>query len=1697
MISQLSYFVKTNYIKGKYYSQEGIWQLLHPKHFDNALLIHHLEGRGEKVISNTAALMKEGLVDCTNLLPQPDNVETESDSVIRSHNIVVAFKPFEKHDGTTVTPEVIIISGAPGMGKTTLCKEMAYQWAKGQFLDNSCLMFFVYLRDPQTQKICDLQSFIHYFHNFDKAAAEFSKQCADVLIERDNKDVTILLVGFDEYFDVSGDLFLTAILNKKVACFAQSKLVITCGPIATDKLQRVADVKVDLLGFIDKSKKAYIQKELQDSPNKIEKLSLFLDENSIINSICSVPMIMSILVYTFKEVDELPADQTELYEHFIVLTISQYLKKLDNSPDFKVLHLQHLPECYQQYVVELSKLAFTLKDNNKSVFTQEDLETLCPSVASANKRFQELGLLKSAFYFSMKRISKCYSYKFLHLAIQEFLATYYINSLTPSIQFDLLKKTFFIKKYADTGLLFVKNCNKNVMFEFFEYLIHGTPCEELQFKAVPSIVDLDPFQAFTQLAKICTTDSSLAHSKLLCYKNSEAQLYKTDDSNSVENYVLFSKLAAVKVEWNKVYLSVCSARNSDSQSLETFVIDKSKQEGVYVKLATHLNQNTSLSVVIINVVSMAAYRATKRQIIDGYNINDSISHLMMSQCDIDEETAETMSQYFSKSHMETAVFFGCTFNGFGQKIIFNGFSCISTLKIFIIENANIDETTTIALSKVIANNSELYQLGLCNCNLQKKACVIATSLKNISTVLTLNLSNNKIPGSVADDLAIALYINCKVRRLHLANNNLQHQGGTVVASALCHIKTLVELNLSNNRMTEKVADELSLAIESNKSLQVLCIGGNDLRSDGIIRISQSISSLSNLRVLEMADNQITESASQAIANAVSSNHGLEQLYLGRNKLRTGALKIAIGLLNISSLKLLDLTDNELSTVVASKIASVITTNSLLEELRLRNNKLTTSGIITIAQSLSNISTLKILDIINNHITEEAAIAIASLILRNDTLEELCVGDNDLRAGVVTIVESLQNVSTLKKLYLDNTSVPDKMWMKLASVLKNIHLTVLNLSYNCLQLSGKFVAQALSKLNTLTHLYLHDCYMTNKAANSLAAAITSNCSLKALVLRNNQLQTSGVISICQSLNHLSTLQEFNISCNEVTEQGAYAIASVVFNNIELKQLFLGDNKLHNSTAQIMRALQTVSSISFLYLSYMEMTDSIAPALEAAINSNHLLEELCVAGNFLSNSLVNVIKACKRSVKNLIALDLRCNLVTPSKISYLASVISSIHTLKALFIGGLVVSNNEKFFFNCILKFEQFHPHDNTFDMNLNKEYEILDILTSESQRETIQNYIKLNYYNNDGLLFIFADPMTDLFNGHLINKYDYLNIKLQGVKQSLSQVDAATIIYLLPVISKLKALDMEQSNIDEVAAFELGAILSCNNVLEQLWLAGNQLGITGAMFILNSLEHMSTLAVLDLSFNNIGWQSAESVTAVIKSNPNLEQLWLDGNSLLDIGVKQICLAMQCGSKLRILSLCSNGITDDGAEELNNAIFANNILEDVSLGNNKLQSVGICTLVRSLSNLCKLRILDLFHNGVDKDVAGELAVLISNCYALQTLYLSDNMLGTEGAIKIFESLKHKSKLQVLTLSNNNITDEAIDELCLVLAQNPRLQVLLLGGNKLQTDGVVRIAQVVKIKNTIMHLLGLCGNNISEQGKEEIENMFSDNTLIHVYM
>ena len=63
-------------------------------------------------------------------------------SLKHTNDISDIFQPFTSTAGLTINPKFILIEGASGMGKTTLCKEIAYQWAKQKLLKDTKLLFW-------------------------------------------------------------------------------------------------------------------------------------------------------------------------------------------------------------------------------------------------------------------------------------------------------------------------------------------------------------------------------------------------------------------------------------------------------------------------------------------------------------------------------------------------------------------------------------------------------------------------------------------------------------------------------------------------------------------------------------------------------------------------------------------------------------------------------------------------------------------------------------------------------------------------------------------------------------------------------------------------------------------------------------------------------------------------------------------------------------------------------------------------------------------------------------------------------------------------------------------------------------------------------------------------------------------------------------------------------------------------------------------------------------------------------------------------------------------------------------------------------------------------------------------------------------------------------------------------------------------
>ena len=246
---------------------------------------------------------------------------------------------------------MIIIEGAPGIGKTTLCKEIAYLWANNQILSDTELVLFISLCNPAVKQMKDLKDLIHQFYSLDIHLLE-------QYINSNSNKIAIIFDGYDEFNDSCSDSIITKILNRKI--LTECKIIITSHHTASYKLlnqdRKDAYVRVEILGFTKESRIQYIKQELDNVFSSVDKLQSYLDTHTSIEKMCYIPMMMTILVFMFKEKEELPADSTNLYETLIACAICRFYQKIRSVKRFT--SLKDMPKECELYLRSSSNFAF-------------------------------------------------------------------------------------------------------------------------------------------------------------------------------------------------------------------------------------------------------------------------------------------------------------------------------------------------------------------------------------------------------------------------------------------------------------------------------------------------------------------------------------------------------------------------------------------------------------------------------------------------------------------------------------------------------------------------------------------------------------------------------------------------------------------------------------------------------------------------------------------------------------------------------------------------------------------------------------------------------------------------------------------------------------------------------------------------------------------------------------------------------------------------------------------------------------------------------------------------------------------------------------------------------------------------------------------------------------------------------------------
>uniref|UniRef100_A0A2K1X105 Leucine-rich repeat-containing N-terminal plant-type domain-containing protein n=1 Tax=Populus trichocarpa TaxID=3694 RepID=A0A2K1X105_POPTR len=422
----------------------------------------------------------------------------------------------------------------------------------------------------------------------------------------------------------------------------------------------------------------------------------------------------------------------------------------------------------------------------------------------------------------------------------------------------------------------------------------------------------------------------------------------------------------------------------------------------------------------------------------------------------------------------------------------------------------------------------------------------------VLTVLVITVSlQGWLPLGCLEEERIAL--------LHL-KDSLNYPNGTSlpswrIAHANCCDWERIVCNSSTGRVTlldllgvrnEELGDwylNASLFLPFQQ-LNALSLYGNRIAGWVENKGGYELQKLSNLEILDLEYNSFNNS----ILSFVERLPSLKSLYLDYNRLE-GLIDLKESL---SSLETLSLDGNNISKLVASRGPSNLRTLSLYN--------ITTYG--------SSFQLLQLLGAFQN-------------------LTTLYLGSNDFRGRIL----ALQNLSSLKELYLDGCSLDEHSLQSLGALpsLKNLSLQELN---------GTVPYGGFLYLKNLKYLDLS----YNTLNNSIFQAIETMTSLKTLKLKGCGL--NGQISSTQGFLNLKNLEYLDLS----------------------------DNTLDNNILQSIRAM---TSLKTLGLQSCRLNGRI-PTTQGLCDLNHL-QELYMSDNDLSGFL----PLCLANLTSLQRLSLSSN------------------------------------------------------------------------------------------------------------------------------------------------------------------------------------------------------------------------------------------------------------------------------------------------------------------------------------------------------------------------------------------------------------------------------------------------------------------------
>ncbi|KAK6709890.1 hypothetical protein SNK05_004366 [Fusarium graminearum] len=328
-----------------------------------------------------------------------------------------------------IRPRRILIRGRAGVGKTTLCKKMVYDYINsGMWNSLFDRVLWIPLRNLKGRQGTEYNLKGLFYDEFFSQIRDGEKLAGQLWEVIDGKTLFIL-DGMDEVSQLlggDGDMttFLTNLLN-------QDSVVITSRPSVSLPPATTVDLELETIGFSQKQVEAYLRADPEYMP-RADKIQSLLQRNWLLRSLVRIPIQLDALCFIWEDVDpdKAPETMTGIYSEIAQKLWTKDLVRIGKgSPGYAPPLKAEIENEVENEIALLEYLAFNGLCNDMIDFSRDDLHNAFYKMRRENPEYKlisrvgdllaDLSFMRSS---DPSQPQKQQTFHFIHLTYQEYFA---------------------------------------------------------------------------------------------------------------------------------------------------------------------------------------------------------------------------------------------------------------------------------------------------------------------------------------------------------------------------------------------------------------------------------------------------------------------------------------------------------------------------------------------------------------------------------------------------------------------------------------------------------------------------------------------------------------------------------------------------------------------------------------------------------------------------------------------------------------------------------------------------------------------------------------------------------------------------------------------------------------------------------------------------------------------------------------------------------------------------------------------------------------------------------------------------------------------------------------------------------------------------------------------------------------------------